>query len=157
VIASIRCSPDFAIANLPFILPRRVASKDLYHACRQDGRGRRVYQYPRYVHPACQLCYLEQKLIVPGAIPETLISALTQNDNLDVDGRPSKRRKVTKSGPYNLSDELSVSSTGIPLGYIPLTRLSLRLVSNQSQYPQHSKANNLPPFSSGLPRSICIY
>ncbi|KAJ5443890.1 uncharacterized protein N7458_007762 [Penicillium daleae] len=64
---------------------------------------------------------------IPGAVPETLISVLAQFDNLDVDGRPSKRRKVIKSGPYNLSDELGVSSNRIPLGYIPLTRLSLRL------------------------------
>lgn len=74
---------------------------------------------------------------VPGAVPETLISALARNDTLDVDGRPSKRRKVAKSGPYSLSDKLGVSSKGIPLGYIPLTRLSLRLVSNKS----HSTLN----------------
>lgn len=71
-------------------------------------------------------------LFVPGVAPETLISALARNDTLNVDGRPSKRRKVAKSGPYSLSDKLGVSSNGIPLGYIPLTRLSLRLVSSKS-------------------------
>lgn len=70
---------------------------------------------------------------VPGVIPEKLISALARNDTY-VNGRPSKRRKVAKSGPYSLSDKLGVSSNGIPLGYIPLTRLSLRLVSSKSHY-----------------------
>ncbi|KAJ6155056.1 hypothetical protein N7470_005622 [Penicillium chermesinum] len=40
---------------------------------------------------------------------------------------PTKRRKVGRNGPFSLSDTVGLTSAGIPVGYIPLARLSLRM------------------------------
>lgn len=44
------------------------------------------------------------------------------------DDRPTKRRKTTKGGKRSLTKENGVTATGIPLGYIPLARLTMRIV-----------------------------
>lgn len=44
------------------------------------------------------------------------------------DDRPTKRRKTTKRGARSLTQENGISVTGIPLGYIPLARLTMRIV-----------------------------
>ncbi|KAJ5739736.1 hypothetical protein N7533_012520 [Penicillium manginii] len=64
---------------------------------------------------------------LPAAVPASLLSVLSQNNNLIADERPIKRRKVAKSGTHSLAQENGISSTGIPLGYIPLARLALRM------------------------------
>lgn len=64
-----------------------------------------------------------------AAVPQSLLSVLSQSDDLIADERPVKRRKVAKSGPYSLAQENGISPTGVPLGYIPLARLALRMVS----------------------------
>ncbi|KAJ5157536.1 uncharacterized protein N7482_008636 [Penicillium canariense] len=89
---------------------------------------------------------------IAGAVPETLVSALTQNATWDPDGPPIKRRKVAKSGPYSLGHEVGVSSTGVPQGYIPLARLSLRL-----NFSNASDSNNAAaPTSSDPGRRVPI-
>ena len=40
----------------------------------------------------------------------------------------TKRRKTTKGSPRSLTQENGISATGIPQGYIPLARLTLRMV-----------------------------
>ncbi|KAJ5736692.1 uncharacterized protein N7483_001817 [Penicillium malachiteum] len=59
--------------------------------------------------------------------PGALLAAMEQRDALDSDERATKRRKVIKSGPYSLAQVNRLSSAGIPLGYIPLARLTLRM------------------------------
>lgn len=67
-------------------------------------------------------------LSTTGAVPRSLIDALRHVE------RPTKRRKVVKSSPYSLAQEIGVSSAGLPLGYIPLARLSLHMVSIEWHY-----------------------
>ncbi|OQD66724.1 hypothetical protein PENPOL_c004G04181 [Penicillium polonicum] len=51
------------------------------------------------------------------------------------DDRPTKRRKTTKGGARSLTKENGVTATGIPLGYIPLARLTMRI--NPSNMSTH--------------------
>lgn len=60
-----------------------------------------------------------------------MISAFAQSHPLNSHERPVKRRKVAKSGPHSLAQERGISASGVPLGYIPLARLVLRMVSMQ--------------------------
>lgn len=63
------------------------------------------------------------------AIPQSLISAFTQSNAISPDERPVKRRKVARNGPYILAHERGLSAAGVPIGYIPLARLALHIVS----------------------------
>ncbi|KAJ5298639.1 protein BMH2 [Penicillium atrosanguineum] len=68
-----------------------------------------------------------EQVLIPDAVPRSLIAALAQSDAFNNGDRPTKRRKVTNSGPYSLAQQRGVSTSGIPLGYIPLARLALRM------------------------------
>lgn len=111
-----------------------MAAKDLYKAKSQDEHGRRRSDSSRYL----DFLFFNGGgwtgiliIHILDAVPQSLISALAQreSDAFHADKRPTKRLKVSKSGPYRLAQEKRVSTTGIPLGYIPLARLALRLVS----------------------------
>ncbi|KAJ5670258.1 uncharacterized protein N7477_005621 [Penicillium maclennaniae] len=70
---------------------------------------------------------IAERVVISDAVPQSLIAALAQSDSFNNGDRPAKRRKVTKSGPYSLSQQRGVSASGTPLGYIPLARLALRM------------------------------
>lgn len=62
-------------------------------------------------------------------VPQSLATLLEHAEASTADGRPTKRRKVAKPGKNSLRQSNGISATGITLGYIPLARLALRLVS----------------------------
>jgi hypothetical protein len=63
-------------------------------------------------------------ILIIDATLESLYSIFQQCDE-----RPTKRRKTTKRGARSLTQENGVSTAGVPLGYIPLARLTMRIVS----------------------------
>ncbi|KAE8337717.1 hypothetical protein BDV24DRAFT_154126 [Aspergillus arachidicola] len=65
---------------------------------------------------------------VIGAVPDILITALARRSpkDLDSDGPPNKRRKLT-SGIQSLRGLNGLSDTRVPRGYIPLARFHLYL------------------------------
>jgi hypothetical protein len=65
----------------------------------------------------------------PDAVPRSLATVFAKIEEQNADDRPNKRRKIAKSGPNSLSEKNGVSMAGIPVGYIPLARLTLRMVS----------------------------
>jgi hypothetical protein len=66
-------------------------------------------------------------ILIIDATLESLYPIFQQHDD-----RPAKRRKTTKGGARSLTRENGVSATGIPLGYIPLARLTMRIVGCNS-------------------------
>ncbi|KAJ6092921.1 hypothetical protein N7486_008210 [Penicillium sp. IBT 16267x] len=68
-----------------------------------------------------------EEVTLSDPVPRSLLSALEQTESLDYDEHPAKRRKVAKPTLSSLTQTLGVSSSGIPLGYIPLARLALRM------------------------------
>lgn len=60
-----------------------------------------------------------------GAVPQTLTNFHARR--IEDDSRPNKRRKVTS--PQNLAQVNGQSEFKIPLGYIPIARFILDLVS----------------------------
>ncbi|KAJ5948434.1 hypothetical protein N7454_001741 [Penicillium verhagenii] len=70
---------------------------------------------------------LVEEVHLPDSVPRSLLSALEQTDSFDVNTPPTKRQKIGKPVPSSLGRELGVSTEGIPLGYIPLARLELRM------------------------------
>ncbi|KAJ5536840.1 hypothetical protein N7513_010026 [Penicillium frequentans] len=69
-----------------------------------------------------------EDVLLPNPIPRSLLAAIEQTDILDYEEHPAKRRKVAKSTVASLAQTLGLSSNGIPLGYIPLARLALRMI-----------------------------
>ncbi|CAG8265995.1 unnamed protein product [Penicillium nalgiovense] len=63
-----------------------------------------------------------EEITLPDATIESLYSIFQQ-----CDGRPTKRRKTTKRGARSLTQENGVSTAGVPLSYIPLARLTMRI------------------------------
>lgn len=63
-------------------------------------------------------------VLILDATIESLYSIFQQCDD-----RPTKRRKTTKRGARSLTQENGVSTAGVPLSYIPLARLTMRIVS----------------------------
>ncbi|CAG8056508.1 unnamed protein product [Penicillium olsonii] len=61
-----------------------------------------------------------------------------QCDSASDDKPPPKRRKVAKAGPWDLFKKNGISATGIPMGYIPLARLTLRMKLSKKLLHQHS-------------------
>ncbi|CAI7615160.1 unnamed protein product [Penicillium glandicola] len=80
-----------------------------------------------------------EDIVLPDATLESLYPIFQQCDS-----RPTKRRKTTKGGLRSLTQENGVSMTGIPLGYIPLARLTMHIKpSNTStrKYKTHDNPN----------------
>ncbi|KAJ5678618.1 hypothetical protein N7462_006862 [Penicillium macrosclerotiorum] len=92
-----------------------------------------------------------EEVKVPVPVPETLISALNQINVVNGDHRPTKRRKVTKSGPFSLIREQGISSTGTPVGYIPLARLVLRMNFENAPKSEHHGLYNSSSSSDRFP------
>ncbi|KAJ5083816.1 hypothetical protein N7456_013243 [Penicillium angulare] len=69
-----------------------------------------------------------EDVIVRGPVPRSLLAALDRKDEFDPDERAIKRRKVAKSSLNSLARTIGLSSNGIPSGYIPLARLTLRII-----------------------------
>ncbi|KAJ5585307.1 uncharacterized protein N7459_005107 [Penicillium hispanicum] len=76
-----------------------------------------------------------EEVQIPGPVPRSLADAF------NTDERPAKRRKVTKSGPYSLAQDYGISNNGLPLGYILLARLTLRLEFSQQLEPNNDEAH----------------
>lgn len=72
---------------------------------------------------------------IADTVPPSL-ATFQQNDARDTNGGPVKRRKVSQSRPNSLAQEYGISATGVPVGYIPLKRLVLRMVSNLKPEPK---------------------
>jgi E3 ubiquitin-protein ligase SHPRH len=71
---------------------------------------------------------------------------LQKSDISNSDEHPAKRRKTMKGGPRSLNNENGISATGIPLGYIPLARLTLRMVCcDCSTASRQRLTRDLPP------------
>ncbi|KAJ5785711.1 uncharacterized protein N7503_010923 [Penicillium pulvis] len=81
---------------------------------------------------------------VRNPAPRSLLAAFEQTDILDYEEHPAKRRKVSKYTVANLAQTLGLSSNGTPLGYIPLARLALRMVSVRVTTVPEQVANSLP-------------
>ncbi|KAJ6137668.1 hypothetical protein N7471_004154 [Penicillium samsonianum] len=83
-----------------------------------------------------------EDITLPDATLESLYPIFQQCDD-----RPTKRRKTTKRGARSLTQENGISVTGIPLGYIPLAQLTMRIKpSNTSTHK--SKRPYDPNFST---------
>ncbi|RLL97244.1 hypothetical protein CFD26_106303 [Aspergillus turcosus] len=67
-----------------------------------------------------------EEVCYPGRVPDSLATAFAQSGQLESDGPPSKRRKLT-SAPQSLRDVNGASENGIPNGYIALARFDLNL------------------------------
>ncbi|KAJ5347734.1 uncharacterized protein N7506_000987 [Penicillium brevicompactum] len=65
--------------------------------------------------------------ILPDNALKSILPVFQQCETASDDAPPTKRRKVVKAGQWSLSQENGVTDTGIPLGYIPLARLTLRI------------------------------
>ncbi|KAJ5947017.1 hypothetical protein N7466_000032 [Penicillium verhagenii] len=70
---------------------------------------------------------LVEEAHIPDSVLRSLLSALEQIDSFDGNTPPTKRRKISKPVPSSLGWEQGVSPEDIPLGYIPLARLELRM------------------------------
>ncbi|KAF7712908.1 Zinc finger RING-type domain-containing protein [Penicillium ucsense] len=89
---------------------------------------------------------------IPGLIPENLISAFAQVDSADGDERPRKRRRSTKSSrTSSVRYELGCDSNDVPIGYIPLAKLSLRLT-----YAKPLDSDGLVTYSGRLPVLVAL-
>ncbi|CAG8898381.1 unnamed protein product [Penicillium egyptiacum] len=62
------------------------------------------------------------------------------------DDRPTKRRKTTKRGARSLTQENGVSRAGVPLGYIPLARLTMRIKPSNTNTHKYQR-----PYDPNLP------
>ncbi|EAW15875.1 putative SNF2 family helicase/ATPase [Aspergillus fischeri NRRL 181] len=77
-------------------------------------------------------CLIADCLQHAGRVPDSLATAfaqsgrLAQSGQLESDGPPSKRRKLT-SAPQSLRDVNGASENGVPNGYIALARFDLNL------------------------------
>ncbi|CDM34981.1 hypothetical protein DTO013E5_3120 [Penicillium roqueforti] len=81
-----------------------------------------------------------EDITLPDATLESLYPLFQQCDD-----RPTKRRKTTKrGGPRSLTQENGVSMTGVPLGYIPLARLTICIKPSRHEY----KRPHAPNFST---------
>ncbi|KAJ5954332.1 hypothetical protein N7501_008611 [Penicillium viridicatum] len=63
-----------------------------------------------------------EDIALPDPTLESLYPIFQQCDD-----RPTKRRKTTKGSARSLTKENGVTATGIPLGYIPVARLTMRI------------------------------
>ncbi|KAJ5409746.1 uncharacterized protein N7487_004105 [Penicillium crustosum] len=72
-----------------------------------------------------------EDIALPDATLESLYPIFQQCDD-----RPTKRHKTTKGGARSLTKENGVTATGIPLGYIPLARLTMRIKPSNTSTPQ---------------------
>ncbi|CAG8128780.1 unnamed protein product [Penicillium salamii] len=80
-------------------------------------------------------------VIKEAVLPDQAVKSIlpiSQCDFASDDKPPLKRRKITKAGPWNLSQENGISTTGIPLGYIPVARLTLRMKLSTALLEKHS-------------------
>lgn len=68
-------------------------------------------------------------IIILDTALESMRAAFQQSSPSSLDDRPNKRRKTAKGRSRSLIEENGMSPAGIPLGYIPLARLKLRIVS----------------------------
>ncbi|EAW11144.1 putative SNF2 family helicase/ATPase [Aspergillus clavatus NRRL 1] len=85
-------------------------------------------------------------LLYTGGVPDSLATAFAQSKQFESDGPPTKRRKLASEG-LSLRQINGASESGVPYGYIPLTRLDLYLEfahrnPNIEGYPNNS--SNLP-------------
>ncbi|KAJ5818316.1 hypothetical protein N7474_003907 [Penicillium riverlandense] len=85
-----------------------------------------------------------EEVDIADGVPRSLATVFAKIEEQNADDRPTKRRKVTKSGPNSLSEENGVSMTGIPVGYIPLARLTLRMNFTEAGTLKHEY-----PYTSG--------
>ena len=67
-------------------------------------------------------------ILMLDTVLESLRATLQQSNTPNPDEHPAKRRKTVQNRPRSLAEENGVSITGTPLGYIPLARLTLRMV-----------------------------
>ncbi|KGO76798.1 Helicase, C-terminal [Penicillium italicum] len=84
--------------------------------------------------------------VYENATLESLYSIFQQCDD-----RPTKRRKATKGGPRSLTQENGVSETGIPQGYIPLARLTLRIKPSNTSAGKYKRPYDLNLSTSRVP------
>ncbi|KAJ5435722.1 Zinc finger RING-type [Penicillium cf. griseofulvum] len=82
-------------------------------------------------------------IVILDATLESLYPIFQQPDD-----RPTKRRKTTKGGTRSLTRENGVSATGIPLGYIPLARLTMRIRPSNTSTRKYER-----PYDPSLPIS----
>ncbi|CAI7662621.1 unnamed protein product [Penicillium palitans] len=77
-------------------------------------------------------------IVILDATLESLYPIFQQRDD-----RPTKRRKTTKGGARSLTKENGVTVTGIPLGYIPLARLTMRIKPSNTSTRQFKRPYDL--------------
>ncbi|KAJ5385314.1 Zinc finger RING-type [Penicillium concentricum] len=83
-----------------------------------------------------------EDIALPDATLESLYPIFQQPDD-----RPTKRRKTTKGSARSLTQENGVSATGIPLGYIPLARLTMRIKPSNTSTRKYKRPYD-PNFSN---------
>ncbi|CRL27116.1 SNF2-related [Penicillium camemberti] len=87
-----------------------------------------------------------EDIALPDATLESLYPIFQQRDD-----RPTKRRKTTKGGARSLTKEIGVTVTGIPLGYIPLARLTMRIKPSNTSTRQFKRPYDLNLSTSRVP------
>lgn len=115
-----------------FLIPRVVGTESLLLEKLRDEHSHRGSDSSRYIIPSCRFTEPESQTNIEeftDAVPPSLISAFKQNNAFNSNEPPLKRRKVAASAPCSLAQQRGLTATGVPLGYIPLARLALRMVS----------------------------
>ncbi|KAJ5582758.1 Zinc finger RING-type [Penicillium sp. DV-2018c] len=78
-----------------------------------------------------------EDLTLPDSILRPLRAKLQKKFEISIpDERPAKRRKTVKGGQRSLTIENGISAAGIPVGYIPLARLTLRMKPSAQSIPK---------------------
>ncbi|KAF4221160.1 hypothetical protein CNMCM5878_009957 [Aspergillus fumigatiaffinis] len=72
------------------------------------------------------MAVVTEEVCYSGRVPDSLATAFAQSGQLESDGPPSKRRKLT-SAPQSLREVNGASENGVPNGYIALARFDLNL------------------------------
>ncbi|OQE46531.1 hypothetical protein PENCOP_c001G02662 [Penicillium coprophilum] len=99
-----------------------------------------------------------EDLEIPDATLESLYPIFQQHDD-----HATKRRKTikgdgkaTKRGARSLTQENGLSITGIPLGYIPLTRLTMRIRPNNTSTRKYKRSYDQTLSDSRVPILIDV-
>ncbi|KAJ5944882.1 hypothetical protein N7516_005050 [Penicillium verrucosum] len=87
-----------------------------------------------------------EDIVLPDPTLESLYPIFQQCDD-----RPTKRRKTTKGGKRSLTKENGVTATGIPLGYIPLARLTMRIKPSNTNTRQFTRPHDPTLSASRVP------
>ncbi|KAJ5487912.1 hypothetical protein N7530_002212 [Penicillium desertorum] len=92
-----------------------------------------------------------EEITLPDTTLESLYSIFQQCDD-----RPTKRRRTTKRGARSLTQENGVSTAGVPWGYIPLARLTMRIKPSNTNTNKYQRPYDPDLSTSRVPILIDV-